>query len=86
MFNFFSELKSKFKDVENKVAPYQCVMLGDFLLYVEGFVSLITYTSSIVVFKVKGGVITIEGKNMSIKEMSPSTITIGGEITQVSSL
>ena len=86
MFNFFNELKSKFKEIEGKVAPYQIVMLGNFLLYVEGFSSLMTYSDVSIVFKVKGGVITVEGKDLVIKEMSPSTITIKGIISRVESV
>lgn len=83
MFNFFNEIKSKFKGVQDVVLPYQSVMLGNFLLYVEGFSSLITYTKETIVFKVKSGVITVVGKDLQIKEMSPSIITITGEISQV---
>ena len=83
MFNFFDEIKTKFKDVQGKIAPYECVMLGGFLLYVEGFLSLITYSPETVVFKVKGGAITVVGNNLTIKEMSPSTITISGKISKV---
>lgn len=83
MFNFFNEIKSKFKGMQDVVLPYQSVMLGNFLLYVEGFSSLITYTKETIVFKVKSGVLTIFGKDLQIKEMSPSTITITGTISQV---
>lgn len=83
MFNFFNEIKSKFKGMQDVVLPYQSVMLGNFLLYVEGFSSLITYTKETIVFKVKSGVLTIFGKDLQIKEMSPSTITITGAISQV---
>lgn len=83
MFNFFNEIKSKCKDMKDVVMPHQSVMLGNFLLYYEGFTSLITYTKQTIVFKVKGGVITINGKDLQIKEMSPSTITIIGTISQV---
>lgn len=83
MFNFFNEIKSKFKGMQDVVLPYQSVMLGNFLLYVEGFSSLITYTKKTIVFKVKSGVLTIFGKDLQIKEMSPSTITITGTISQV---
>lgn len=83
MFNFFNEIKSKFKGMQDVVLPYQSVMLGNFLLYVEGFSSLITYTKETIVFKVKSGVLTIFGKDLQINEMSPSTITITGTISQV---
>ncbi|MDY2695937.1 MAG: YabP/YqfC family sporulation protein [Eubacteriales bacterium] len=83
MFNFFNEIKSKFKGMKDVMLPYQSVMLGNFLLYIEGFSSLMTYTRQTIVFKVKGGVITVTGKDLLVKEMSPSTITITGTISQV---
>lgn len=83
MFNFFNEIKSKFKGMKDVVLPYQSVMLGNFLIYIEGFSSLMTYTRQTIVFKVKGGVITVTGKDLLVKEMSPSTITITGTISQV---
>lgn len=83
MFNFFNEIKSKFKGMKDVILPYQSVMLGNFLLYIEGFSSLMTYTRQTIVFKVKGGVITVTGKDLLVKEMSPSTITIIGTISQV---
>lgn len=58
-------------------------MLGDYLLYVEGFASIITLSSEAVVFKVKTGVISVFGDNLSIKEITPNTITICGKIKQV---
>ena len=83
MFNFFNEIKSKFKGMKDVMLPYQSVMLGNFLLYIEGFSSLMTYTRQTIVFKVKGGVITVTGKDLLVKEMSLSTITITGTISQV---
>lgn len=83
MFNFFNEIKSKFKGMKDVILPYQSVMLGNFLLYIEGFSSLMTYTRQTIVFKVKGGVITVTGKDLLVKEMSLSTITITGTISQV---
>ncbi len=81
MFNFFNEIKTKFKSLEGKVAPFQTVLLGNFLLYCEGFVSLMTYKQEVIVFKVKNGVITVNGKDLTIKEMTNQTITVQGQIT-----
>lgn len=83
MFNFFNEIKDKFKTLQSKSLPYQSVMIGNYLIYVEGFSSLILYSNQSVVFKVKNGVLTISGESLIIKEMSISTITISGEIKSV---
>lgn len=83
MFNFFDSLKQKYQIIQSKISPEQCVMLGDYLLYVEGFASIVTLSSEAVVFKVKSGVISVFGDNLSIKEITPNTITICGKIKQV---
>lgn len=86
MFNFFDEIKNKCKNVQEKIAPYQCVLIGSYLLYVEGFSALMTYTEKTIVFKVKGGIITVCGDNLSLKELSLNTITIQGKIVHLECL
>ena len=86
MFSFFNEIKNKYKDISKKIAPYKCVQMGDFLLYVEGFLALTTLSAQTIVFKVNGGVLTVSGQGLNIKEMSPTTITICGKIMQVESV
>lgn len=83
MFNFFNEIKDKFKTLQSKSLPYQSVMIGNYLIYVEGFNSIILYAKESVVFKVKSGVLTVAGENLTIKEVTTSTITICGEIKSV---
>ena len=83
MFNFFDSLKQKYKILQNKISPEQCVMLGDYLLYMEGFTGIITLSKETIVFRIKSGVMSIFGQDLSIKEISPTTITICGKIKQV---
>ena len=83
MFNFFDSLKQKYKVLTDKISPEQCVMLGDYLLYVEGFTGIVSLADTAVVFRVKSGVVSVFGENLSIKEISPNTITICGTIKQV---
>ena len=83
MFNFFNSLKQKYKVLTDKISPEQCVMLGDYLLYVEGFTGIVTLSQEAVVFRVKSGVMSVFGNNLSIKEISPNTITVCGKIKQV---
>ena len=86
MFSFFNEIKNKYKDISKKIVTYQCVQMGNYLLYVEGFSSLMTLTSETIVFRVNGGVLTVNGQGLNIKEMSPTTIIISGKILQVECL
>lgn len=80
MFNFFSELKEKCENLKDKISPYQIVMVGDFLFYLEGDLTLMTLTKENIVIKVKNGVIIITGENLSIKDLTSNTITILGKI------
>ena len=83
MFNFFDSLKQKYKLLTDKISPEQCVMLGDYLLYVEGYAGIITLSKEVIVFRIKSGVMSVFGDELSIKEISPNTITICGKIKQV---
>ena len=80
MFNFFAELKERFVDIKDKVNPYQIIMMGDFLMYVEGIVSLMTMQKESIVFKVNGGVIIVSGKDLNIKDLTNNTLAITGKI------
>lgn len=80
MFNFFSELKNKYGELKEKINPYQIVMMGDFLMYVEGELSLMTLSKENIVFKVKGAVIIVSGINLTIKDITQNTLTITGKI------
>ena len=81
MFNFFSELKSKMGNLKDKVIfPYQIIMVGSSLLYLEGSLNLMTISHENVVVKVKDCVIIITGQNLEIKDLSDSTITVTGTI------
>lgn len=80
MFNFFSELKTKYLNVKQKISPFQIVMVGDYLMYIEGKLSLMTLSKENIVFKVEGGVIVVRGTDLSLKEISDNTTTISGKI------
>ena len=80
MFNFFSEIKKGVSEIKGKISPYQLVMVGDNLLYVEGKINLMTLSQEVIVFKVDGGVIIVNGKNLGLKELTENTIKIFGKI------
>lgn len=83
MFNFFDELKKKYKVVCEKLIPYQIVMMGNYLLYYEGVAQIMTLTTNAIVFKVKDGVITVKGEELEIKDITSNTLTIIGKILSV---
>ena len=76
--NYIEE--NKYKEIKSKISPYQIVTMGDFLMYIEGNLNIITISSQSIVLKVLDGVIIVSGKDLSIKDISINTITIVGNI------
>ena len=80
MFNFFSELKNKYGDIKNKINPYQIVMMGDYLMYIEGKITLMTLSKENIVLKVSDGVIIVTGKDLQVKDLTKNTLSICGKV------
>ncbi|MBO4412741.1 MAG: hypothetical protein J5779_01865 [Clostridia bacterium] len=80
MFNFFAEIK---KDLKLESADYQMVNVSGKGLYVEGQKGLLNLSSELVMFKTKNKIISVYGKNLKLKTLSSSTISILGEITTI---
>ena len=83
MFNFFNEIKDKFDDSLEKLNDYKVINISGKILYVEGQKGLITISENLINFKVYKGVITVEGKNLKMKECTSNTLSISGEIIKV---
>ena len=83
MFNFFNEIKDKFDDSLEKLNDYKVVNISGKILYVEGQKGLITISENLINFKVYKGVVTVEGKNLKMKECTSNTLAISGEIIKV---
>lgn len=80
MFNFLSEIKQNLK-VE--LDSFNLINISGRLLYVEGHVGLVTLSKEIISFKVKKGVVMVEGSDLVLSEMSENTIKITGNIKKV---
>ena len=83
MFNFFNEIKDKFDDSLEKLNDYKVINISGKILYVEGQKGLITISENLINFKVYKGVVTVEGKNLKMKECTSNTLSISGEIIKV---
>ena len=62
---------------------YHIVNLSGGILYVEGHVGLVTLSDNLISFKVKGGIIVVEGKELTLKELSERTMKISGKVKRV---
>ncbi|MBP3619980.1 MAG: YabP/YqfC family sporulation protein [Clostridia bacterium] len=84
MFNFFGEIKEGIKlSKEKLVDNFQMINIAGSLLYVEGQGGLLTLSKEQISFKIKGGVIVVDGENMILNELSNNTIKICGKIKKV---
>lgn len=85
MFNFFNEVKSSLKKVE-KLDNFHLINISNRMLYVEGHRGLLTLTKDIISFKVRGGVVMVEGSGLYLLELTENTIKISGDIKKVESV
>lgn len=81
MFNFFEGLKKEFKLPSELFGNYNLVLVSGSFLYVEGHKGLLKLSEENISLRVKGGVLIVLGSNLSIKELTPNTISITGKIT-----
>lgn len=83
MFNFFNEIKGNLK---SNFDSFNLINISGGLLYVEGHLGLVTLSKELISFKVKGGVIMVEGSDMILAELNENTIKITGKIKKVEQL
>lgn len=79
MFNFFNEVKQGVKDFQF-TGGYNLVNISGKVVYVEGHKGIVTISKELMIFKVKDGRITIQGKDMILAELSENTLKISGII------
>lgn len=85
MFNFFSELK-KIAEKEKFIEKYNIINMSGKILYVEGHKGICQLSKEIITFKVKSGIIIVEGQNMILNELSETTLKIVGDIKRVEAM
>ena len=84
MFNFFDEIKKNVSKIDNSLlGGYTLVNISGKILYAEGHIGLTTLSKEVIVFKVKGGRIICEGKDLVLDELSENTLKIVGQISKV---
>ena len=84
MFNFLDELyevagckPSELKD------SYKLIMLSNSVVYVSNYIKILSFTDQIVVLKVKGNELNIEGENLTIKSLCSNEIIVKGRVASV---
>lgn len=82
MFNFFSEIKKELK-LPSLDSNYQMVDINGNILYVEGHKGLLNLSDELIMFRTKNKIISVSGKDLKLKILSSTTLSIMGEIESV---
>lgn len=84
MFNYLDELYElsdcKASDFIDK---FKLIMLSNSVIYVSGFLKVLSYSSELIVLKVKSDELNIEGKNMDIKSLDKGEIIVKGNVVKI---
>ncbi len=62
---------------------FQMINVSGKLLYVEGHCGLLTLSKEQISFKIKGGVIIVDGIDLILNELCDTTLKICGKIKKV---
>ncbi len=84
MFNFFEEIKKSISKIEPQIlSSYNMINISGRILYVEGHLGLTLLSKETITFKVKKGRAIVEGEDLTLAELTDSTIKITGIIKKV---
>ena len=62
---------------------YHIVNISGGIVYVEGHNGIVNLSTEIISFKVKGGIVVLEGRDLSLKELTEHTLKVYGKIKKV---
>ena len=82
MFNFFEEIKKELS-MSDLSSEYQLVNISGKIVYVEGHRGLVSLGEELIVFKTKRKIISVSGKDLKLKILSKTTLSIIGEIEAI---
>jgi len=81
MFNFFNEIKKDFN--LPFVRDYNLVNMSGKALYVEGHLGILQLSKELISFRVKRGVVVVEGSGLSLKILAENILCIEGKIKKL---
>jgi sporulation protein YqfC len=82
VFNFFSEIKRELK-LPDFEGGYNIVNINGKTAYIEGHRGLISLSDNLVMIKVKDKIVSVNGCQLKLKQMSSNTMSIVGEIQNI---
>jgi len=81
--SFLKDVKIKFFGEDIAFSPYRIELIAGVGCYIEGALSLIKFSKNQIEIKVKNGVLSIGGENLSIKKYFEKDFVILGEILSI---
>ena len=86
MFSFFSEMVEKSGlPMDTILNGFRIVNLSNKMIYVEGFLKIVTFETNLINLKMKKGMLKINGDNLTIRNLNTNTALVCGEIVGVES-
>lgn len=86
MFSFFSDIIAKIGLEESSVLDgFRLVNFSNRAVYLEGFIKIVTFENTNISFKMKKGILKINGEDLVIKNLNTNTVLVCGNIGQVES-
>ena len=80
VFNFFDEVKQKAARYKDCLNGYNFVNISGRLLYIEGHAGLTILSKDVIAFKTQKGRVAVEGREMTLLELTENSMLIEGEI------
>lgn len=71
------------KAAKFKYAPYKVILSSNKFAFVEGQLGIILCNDKTIKMKVKGGILSILGNNLSVKDLDKGEILVQGDINNI---
>ncbi len=86
MFSFFSEMVEKSGiPMDTILNGFRVVNLSNKMVYIEGFLKIVSFEGEFVNLKMKKGMLKVVGENLKIKNLNTNTVLICGNVFSVES-
>ena len=86
MFSFFSDILERTGlETSCVLDGFRLVNFSNKAVYLEGFLKIITFENTNISFKMKKGILKINGEDLIIKDLNSNTVLVCGSIGLVES-
>lgn len=86
MFSFFSDILEKSGlEISSVLDGFRLINFSNRAVYLEGFLKVVTFENTNISFKMKKGILKINGEDLVIKNLNTNTVLVCGNIGLVES-